>query len=65
MQTVLSDQEKKKIIRDILGANHNVAGKNLPILCEMMNGLGSLNDVLSFAELIPVLKVPVSDEKST
>lgn len=54
-QKKMTDAEKKKIIRDVLGANHNAVGNHFPIFSEMMNGLGTFNDVISFAELIPAL----------
>lgn len=49
----LSDTEKKKIIREILGENHHAAGKNFPIFSALMDNLGHVNDALSFAELLP------------
>lgn len=60
LKTKLSDQEKKEIIRSILGANHNAVGKHFPIFSEMMNGLGTFNDALTFAELIPALNTWLS-----
>ncbi len=38
LKTKLSVQEKKEIIKSILGANLNAAGKRFPIFSEMMNG---------------------------
>lgn len=60
MQKKLSDQEKRKIIGEILGANHSATGKHFLIFSEMMDGLGSFNHLLSFAELIPVLNTWLS-----
>lgn len=54
-QQRMTDAEKKEIIRNILGANHSAAGKHFPIFSQMMDGLGTFNDVISFAELIPAL----------
>jgi hypothetical protein len=56
----LTDAEKKEIIKNILGVNHHAIGKNYPIFSEMMNGLGTFNDALSFAELLPVLNTWIS-----
>ena len=60
LKTKLSDQEKKEIIKGILGANHNAVGNHFPIFSEMMNGLGTFNDVLTFAELLPTLSTWLS-----
>ena len=60
LKTKLSDQEKKEIIKSILGANHNAVGKHFPIFSEMMNGLGTFNDALTFAELLPTLSTWLS-----
>ncbi len=59
-ETKMSDVEKKEIIKDILGTNHNAVGKHFSIFSEMMDGVGMLNDVLSFAELIPALNTWLS-----
>ncbi|MFK5948135.1 MAG: hypothetical protein QM500_05125 [Methylococcales bacterium] len=56
----MSDVEKKKIIRSILGENHHAVGNNFPVFSEMMNGLGTFNDALTFAELLPVLNAWIS-----
>lgn len=60
MQKKLSDREKKEIIKEILGVNHSAAGRHFPVFSEMMNGLGSFNDALSFAELVPALNAWLS-----
>lgn len=60
LKTKLSDQEKKDIIKSILGANHSAVGKHFPIFSEMMNGLGTFNDALTFAELLPTLSTWLS-----
>lgn len=59
-KTNMSDLEKKEIIKDILGENHNAVGKHFPIYSEMMNGLGTFNDVLSFSQLVPALNAWLS-----
>ena len=56
----MSDSKKKEVIKSILGANHSAAGKHFPIFSEMMNGVGTFNDALTFAELIPVLNTWLS-----
>ena len=56
----LSDQEKKKLIKDILGNNHSAVGKNFPIFSKLIDGLGAFNDAMSAAELIPSLNTLLS-----
>jgi hypothetical protein len=51
----LSDYEKKEIIKDILGENHNATGKNFPVFSALIDYISMTNDALSFAELIPSL----------
>jgi len=51
----LSDEEKKKIIQDVLGKNTSAIGKNFPLFSALADELGNINDVLSFAELVPSL----------
>jgi len=51
----MSDNQKKEVIKSILGANHSAAGKNFPIFSEMMDGVGHVNNTIAFAELLPVL----------
>lgn len=58
--TKMNDLEKKEIIKGVLGANHNAVGKHFPIYSEMMNGLGTFNDVLSFSQLVPALNTWLS-----
>lgn len=56
----LSDDEKKKIIQDVLGKNNNAIGKNFPIFSALIDQLSNVNDVLLFAELIPSLNTLLS-----
>lgn len=51
----LSDSEKKKVIKEILGEDHSAVGKNFPVFSAVIDYLSTTNDVLSFAELIPSL----------
>ena len=44
---VLSDIEKKEIIRSVLGANHNAVGKHFPIF---FTGMVVVAPVLKFIE---------------
>lgn len=59
-QKKMTDAEKKEILKNILGTKYHSAGKNFPIFSEMMDGLGTFNDVLSFVELVPVLNTWLS-----
>lgn len=56
-ETKMSDLEKKEIIKDILGENHNSVGKHFPIFSEMMDGVGTFNDALrqGYADILIVL----------
>lgn len=56
----MSDDKKKEIIRSVLGANHSAAGKHFSIYSKMMNGLGTFNNTIAFAELIPTLNLWLS-----
>ncbi|MBL1277474.1 MAG: hypothetical protein COB30_015440 [Ectothiorhodospiraceae bacterium] len=57
---ILSDSEKKKIIQDILGENHNAIGQNFPVFSALIDSLSNANDILSLAELIPSLNTLLS-----
>ena len=49
----LTDEEKRKIIQDVLGKDSNALGKNFPMFSTLADYLSTTNDVLSFAELLP------------
>jgi len=51
----LTDLEKKKLIKEILGENHNATGNNYPLFSALIDGLSDINDVLTVAELLPSL----------
>ena len=51
----LTDLEKKKLIKEILGENHNEAGNNYPLFSTLIDGLSDINDALTVAELLPSL----------
>jgi len=56
----LNDAEKKKLIKEILGESHSAAGKNYPVFSALIDSLSSVNDVLSFADLLPSLNTLLS-----
>lgn len=49
----LTDEEKRKIIQDVLGKDSNAVGKDFPMFSALADYLSTTNDVLSFAELVP------------
>lgn len=65
LKTTLSDQEKKDLIKNILGAKYSSAGNHFPIMREMMDGLSTFNNTATFAELIPVLNTWLSGSAVT
>jgi len=56
----LSDADKKKLIQDILGKNHNAAGQNYLVFSALIDSLSTVNDVLTVAELLPSLNTLLS-----
>lgn len=62
-QKVLSEAEKREIIKKVLGAKYNAAGQHFQLFSDMMTGLGYVNDSVAFAELIPVLNAWLSGSR--
>lgn len=52
-QKMLSDAEKRKLISEVLGGDHNVVGKNYQALSKFIDNVSKSSDVLSAAELLP------------
>lgn len=50
----LTDQEKTKILKEVLGSKFETAGDNLPLLKELMDDLDKIDKGFSAWELIPV-----------
>ncbi len=51
----LSDSEKEKLLKEILGREYQSSGNNLPILKKAIDLISNTSDVASVAELIPLL----------
>lgn len=52
---VLNEAEKRRIITEVLGENHNVVGKNYKVLSAFVENIAKTSDALSVAELLPYL----------
>lgn len=57
MKQTLSESEKKQIIEDILGANHNAVGKNFPVFSSIIDYVSYADNALTLAELLPTVNV--------
>lgn len=51
----LSEVEKEKLLRELLGNDYQTSGNNLPVLKKAIDVIGHTSDAASFAELIPLL----------
>jgi len=49
----LTDEEKRKTIKDVLGKDSTAVGKNFLLFSALADNLSTANDILSFAELVP------------
>ncbi len=53
MTKTLSNEEKKKILKDILGESHSSVGRHFAVFSAIMDYVGYGTDAVSFAELVP------------
>lgn len=60
LQNKLSEQEKKQLVKDILGAKYHNVGNNWPIFSKVIDYIGNTSDAFTLAELIPVTNTLVS-----
>jgi len=59
----LSDTEKDNLLKEILGKDYDSAKENLPILKEAIDVVSHIDNVLSLAELIPVMNTVLSGSR--
>lgn len=51
----MNELEKKKVLQDVLVASYSSVGARFSVFSRLADGLGNVNNALSFAELIPAL----------
>ncbi len=51
----LTEQEKKALLREVLGTSYHQVGDRFPVFSRMMDGVSNFNDTVALAELIPAL----------
>ncbi len=56
----MNEMEKKQVMKDVLGAKYHSVGQHFSLYSRMADGLGHVNNALSFAELIPALNCYLS-----
>lgn len=61
--TPLTDKEKKDLLKELLGADYDTAGRNLPALSKVIGYVGDANDFFSLAELIPKVNVILTNSR--
>jgi len=57
----LTDAEKKKLIKEILGNNYDITDKNFPILSKVIDYIGYADTAFSFAEILPATSAVLSN----
>jgi len=51
----MTEVEKNELLKKVLGRDYATAGKNLPVLKKMIDKIGQVDNILSVADVIPVL----------
>lgn len=59
----LSEKEKEELLKEVLGEKYSSAGKNLPVLKKAIDIIGNVSDVLTVAELIPIINTLLSSSR--
>lgn len=49
----LTEQEKRNLLKDALGARYSSVGNNYPTYSKVIDKLGTFNDIATIAELLP------------
>ena len=51
----LTDKEKDDLLKDVLGKDYATAGNNLPILKGLIDKIGSVDNLFTISELLPIV----------
>lgn len=51
---LLSENDKKQLVKDILGNKYHGVGSNWPVFSKVLDYIGKTSDIFTVAELIPV-----------
>ena len=50
----LSENEKRQLVKEILGKEYNQVGNNWPVFSKVLDYIGHTSDAFTVAELIPI-----------
>ena len=51
----LTDKEKDDLLKEVLGKDYATAGNNLPLLKGLIDKIGSVDNLFTISELLPIV----------